>query len=73
MKKDQRDILIGLLDAADDLHGYEILTIEYPCAIHGEMKVVTRQYDPNERKKFIYVDVYGVDGRTISTESRLVP
>jgi len=70
MTKEQRDILVGLVEGEADGFGYKITTIEFPADIHGEMKVVTEQYDPTTREMFMYVDIYGADGRTISTESR---
>jgi hypothetical protein len=70
MTKEQRDILVGLVEGAADPFGYKIATIEFPCDIHGEMKVVTEQYDPTTREIYRHVDIYGADGRTISTETR---
>lgn len=70
MTKEQREILVNLVEGEADKHGYTIVTVEYPCSLDGNLKVVTRQYDPTVRENFTYVDVYGTDGRTVSTESR---
>ena len=70
MTKAQREILVGLVEGEADGYGYTIMTVEYPCNQQAHMKVVTRQWDANEERNFLYVDVYGRDGRTISTESR---
>ena len=70
MTKEQREILVNLVEGEADGHGYTIVTVEYPCSTDGNMKVVTRQWDNARRENFMYVDVYGADGRTISTESQ---
>ena len=70
MTSEQREILCNLIEGEAEQFGYTITTVEYPCDLEGSLKVVTRQYDPSVRMPFMYVDIYGRDGRTISTESR---
>jgi len=72
MTKEQREILVGLVEAESDAYGYTIVTVEFPASMNGDLKVVTKQYDPTRDENFLYVDIYNSEGRTISTESRPV-
>jgi hypothetical protein len=59
----QRDVLKANLDS--DGGEYHIVTIEYPCDIHGSLKIVTRQIESDQCD----VDIYDTEGRTIEYRS----